>query len=438
MFQGPKNNNNRSRRGVVLLVTLIMLVVLATLGYTLTGRIADRRHRNHFTIDYCKARYGCDSGLKYAFATMEELDPKLISRPNDPDFSDLFNMTEAEYEELLEKWAAEKALEADQSAEPEPDALDLEMLRTILDINDINDFNDLAASGEYDQQTLQIPGPYGPPWPFVSEPVEFEIGAVKIKIEVEDENAKYPVGWALTDNKDISAETDAGLTTFCEWARMEPDEIDALKEQLKQISEIKRFKVDFKPITKIERTSVPAPPTSATRTSSSSLRRTPRTRITRKTISVEEQIAEQTRHFARLLHSSLLDSEALARPRIHDADRRESPLKYMATWGSTKVNINTAPRHVLEAAFAFGGDADRIAHEVIRLRKTKPIQNIEELKTQLLGYSNAIEKCENYITTASTFFTIKVTAVSGVAKASSVVAITKNGNRVQRVALINS
>ena len=63
---------------------------------------------------------------------------------------------------------------------------------------------------------------------------------------------------------------------------------------------------------------------------------------------------------------------------------------------------------------------------------------IDELKDSLFGYSNAIDKCANYITTKSTFFTIKVTAVSGVAEASSIIAIIKDGKTVQRIAVINS
>jgi type II secretory pathway component PulK len=133
----------------------------------------------------------------------------------------------------------------------------------------------------------------------------------------------------------------------------------------------------------------------------------------------------------------MLDIESLARPIVVSDRREESALKYMGTWASTKVNINTAPRHVLEAAFIFGGDADRIADAIIRQRRIKPFENLDELKKSLFGYTDSIGKCEKYITTSSTFFTIRVTAVSGVAKASSVIAITKDGKKVQRIAVMN-
>ena len=78
-----------------------------------------------------------------------------------------------------------------------------------------------------------------------------------------------------------------------------------------------------------------------------------------------------------------------------------------------------------------------IAQEIILRRREQVFTDIKDLRTTLLRYSDSIAKCEKYITTVSTFFTIRVTAVSGVAKASSVIAITKNGDKVQRIAVIN-
>ena len=110
----------------------------------------------------------------------------------------------------------------------------------------------------------------------------------------------------------------------------------------------------------------------------------------------------------------------------------------MGLWASRKVNINTAPRHVLEAAFTFGGNADKIAEEIIQRRRIKPFTSIENLRKSLLKYSESIEKCKKYITTASRFFTIKVTAVSGVAKASAIIAVTKDDKKIVKIAVISS
>jgi len=343
-----KNRNNlnisQNRRGIILLVTIGLLVVLSILGYTLTSSVTAQRHRNQYIIDYSKARYGCDSAVKYALTTLEEIDPQLISRPNEPDFSDLFALDEAEYQELLAQWGLQSISDTTENDRSFDD---------VLDINDIK-------------------------------------------------NKKY-------------------------------DSYDYFLE-LTQIGEIKPFKLDFKPITTVSRTPTP---TRSTRSKSKTQKKSS-SRVQRKVTSVSTQVLEQTTHFARLFHSSLIDTEALARPSIISDSREESPLKYIGTWGTQKININTAPRHVLETAFIFGGNEVEIAEKIIQRRRTEPFTDVADLKNAITGYSDSIAKCEKYITTKSTFFTIKITAISGVAKASSVIAITKNGEKITRIAVINS
>lgn len=420
-----KNRSDRARRGIVLLVTLVLLVVLATLGYTLGTRVAAQRHRNHYIIDYSKARYGCDSAVKYALATLEEIKPELISRPNEPDFSDLFALDEAEYQELLTQWGLQSqqmAFDAGGTSEGTTGPND---------VNDIDLYEDeFDGFGGLD---VVVRGPYGPVWPFVTEPVEFEIGSAKVRIEIEDENAKYPLIWAVMDDKELDRAAQAGFDTFCEWMALDTERTDSLRGQLKQIAEIKPFKTELKPITKTVRTPIQTPKT-ATKSSTS---RTTRTRTYRKTVPVSQQQAEQTLHFARVFHSSLLDTEALARPTMVSYSREESPLKYIGIWSSQKVNVNTAPRHVLEAAFTFGGDEVEIAEQIIQERRLEPFASTEALRTRLLRYSDSISKCEKFIATVSKFFTIRITSVSGVAKASSIIAITKEGDKVKRIAVIN-
>jgi hypothetical protein len=435
------------RSGIALLVTLVLLVVLSVLMLTLSTRLSAQRHRDKYIIDYQSARYARDSAVKYALATLNDMNtPLLIERPNEPDFSDLFTMDEEQYRELLDAWSLENeemsSLEDEWRLERDFSSPNFEDISPN-DVNGFGDMNDTSYTGTFgdfnDPNSQRIPGPYGPPWPFVTEPIEFEIGPAKVRIEIEDENAKYPIGWAVVDDKSIQREAIAGFETFCEWMEVNDVEIESLQDQLKQISEIKSFKVDFKTITQMERVPVPTPATStSTRRTSRSRVRPPRMRTVRKTISVAEQITEQSADFAKLCHSSMLDTESLARPSIISETRKESPLKYIGLWASRKVNINTAPRHVLEAAFTFGGDADLIAEEIIQRRRIKPFADIEELRRELFRFSNSIEKCEKFITTVSSVFTIKVTASNGVAKASAVIGITKDEKKkIQKIAVIS-
>lgn len=431
------NCSKRAHRGIVLLVTLILLVVLSMLGYTLCARLAARRHRDRYLIDYQVARYACDSAMKYALASLEEIkNLKLIARPDEPDFSDLFSYSEAEYSEYLADWAAKRTFDEDINL---PDINDINDVNDISDVNDVNtvdsnlgviDFNDFNDFNE--PNSLTIRGPYGPSWPFVVKPVELKIGSATVKIEIEDENAKYPLGWAMLEGKDVKREARAALETFCEWMEMDSREIDSLKQQVEEMSEIKPFKLDFKPI--VKRTPIKTRARSARRG-----RRTTRrtTRHKTRTISIFEQMAQQSTDFAKLFHSSLIDTETLARPTIVSEGRKESTLKYMGIWASRQVNINTAPRHVLETAFTFGGDADRIAEEIIQRRRITPFKDIAELKKSLFRYSTTIEKCEKYITTESRVFTIRVTAVSGMAKASAIIAVNKAGKKIERIGVIS-
>ncbi len=434
------------RDGIALLVTLVLLVVLSTLMFTLSIRMSAQRHRDRYIIDYQAARYACDSAVKYALATLDDINtPRLVERPNEPDFSDLFMLNEEQYRELLAEWTAQDedilSAESRRNAEREvssPNSAD-SAPNDVNGFNDINDANYVSGfSDSNDSNSLTVRGPYGPLWPFVTEPVEFEVGSAKVRIEIEDENAKYPIGWVIMDEREVRREVTAGFETFCEWMEVNDVQIDSLKEQLKQISKIKPFKLDFKAISRIEKQLVKTPTTSRSRRTGRSRVRPAQPRTVRKTISAAEQIAKQSADFAKLCHSSLIDTEALARPTIISESRKESALKYMGMWASRRVNINTAPRHVLEAAFTFGGDADKIAEEIIQRRRITPFTNIEDLRQELFRYSDSIRKCEKYITTVSRVFTIKVTAVSGVAKASAIIGITKDGKKILRIAVISS
>jgi len=202
---------------VILLITLVILVILSTLGYTLCAEVAARRHRDQYLIDYCVARHACASGLKYALASAGSLQFGLISRPNEPDFSDVFALSEPEYQKLLAQVAARLAADSNQVDEGLGATLGAEKsLKTAAakkkpaqkasrkkpayfgdanDVNDIYDVNEFDPNEgrSIDPERLQVRGPYGPPWPLVTEPIEFEIGAAQVKIEVEDENAKYPL-----------------------------------------------------------------------------------------------------------------------------------------------------------------------------------------------------------------------------------------------------
>jgi len=454
------------------MITLVILVILATLGYTLTARVAARRHRDQYVIDYSQARYACASALKYAMTTIGSVQPQLISRPNEPDFSDLFAMSEADYQKFLAQFArsakaadanlsdGQNARDGDGKASPDADAKkkraeDAKKRRDAKakvkrnakakkrqdannvgygnDVNDINDINDVGTASP------AVPGPYGPPWPLVTAALECEIGSAKVKIEIEDENAKYPLNWAMISDEQWKALAGTGFVTFCEWMGYTPTDITSLREDLGKIGEFRSYQLEFKPLTK----AAEPPPSLRSRVSrapGTTSTTPPARRTLAKTVaSPAEQMEQQTADFAKLFHSSLVNTDLLSRPSIASDTRSESAMKYLGLWTVKQVNVNTAPRHVLEAALTFGSaaDAPKIAQEIIRLRQEKPFSDIEEVKKGAFRYSDSIDRCKEFLTTTSNVFTIRITAISGVAKVTSIAAVSKEGDKVKQIGVVS-
>lgn len=86
--------------------------------------------------------------------------------------------------------------------------------------------------------------------------------------------------------------------------------------------------------------------------------------------------------------------------------------------------------------FGSAANAPKIAEEIIQRRREKPVGDVNELRQTVPRYSNAIDDCRTFITAKSTIFTIRVTAVSGVATATAVAAVSKEGDKVQPIAVI--
>ena len=418
--------NSSRDKGIVLLITLALLVIMATLGYTISSKFATDKHRSRYIIDYTQAKYGCESALQYAVSTLlKQIKPQLISRPNEPDFSDIFAMDKAGYQKYLQQWFSQ------HDGTILPGGSDNSNLTTEnnspADKNNLSDGNSVTEKST-DELTYRIRGPYGPVWPCVTEPVEFEIGDTKIKIELEDENAKYPLGWLLLDKSDVQREIDAGFQSFCEWMQLSSQQIEKIRDEITQMAQLRTFSIDFRPTTEIVKYN-----RSTTIRTGSKSRKMSGTRSVRKKVTTNEQVSRQDTDFAMLFHSSLIDSELFMSNPAQNNGIRRSALKYIGLYGSRKVNINTAPRHVLEAALSFSGDAVELAEQIIQRRQVKPFADIKELKASFMEYSDAIEKCSKYITTQSDYFIFRITAVAGVAKVSAVAVVSFRDGRLKPV-----
>ena len=418
---------DRRQQGVVLLLTIVILVILTTVAYTVTVRVNRQRHRADYVINYAKAQYACDSALKAVSNGLQDLTVTLISRPNEPDFSDLFAYNEEEYEEYLESWRELLDSESDVLSED-----------TAVDANS-TEWGDGEMFGADELGLLTIKGPYGPEWPYVQEPLEFEIGAAQVRVVIEDENAKYPLVWKFMADKAVEREVNAGFRAFCEWMSMDDDQIRALETQLEDLAQIKPYQTEFKPITRVVRATAGASSrATGTGTSARTLRtNAARSRVQkRETIKPETQAQQMEVDLTRLFNTSLIDRTPLLKPILLSDTRQEYALKYIGLHASGVVNINTAPRHVLEALFTFGGEARDLADYVIVTRQIAPIEDLEEFKKKNLRYAEAMEKCEPYICTSSTIFTVRVEATCGVARVTKTLILSKDGKAVKRIAAV--
>lgn len=435
-----------TRRGLVLVLVLIILVVLSALTAALSLRVTQTRRRQAYMMDYQRARYACDSALKYMLNVLPEKRFALVSRQGMPDFSDLFWMDQDTYELYIRSWLEtateeqiQKVLKEPQAEEePVPDLTLAEALTMLAEkIAHPNDFPAQPADSfrQVDPNQIEVPGPYGVPWPYVMEPIELEMGRARVTITAEDENAKMPLGWATLPNKTAQA----AVTTFCEWMRMDEAEIADLQQQCEQIREQKTFEIDPQPILAKSRAAVAAQRTaSAARSRNVSRFRTTRT-AQQRTQQAGDPLRPAIAHaadFGKLFHSSLLNVEDLTRPHLEAGDREEYPLRYLALWGSQEVNINTAPRQVLEAAFTFAGEAEQIAETIIQHRKSKPFRSTNELKELLTEGEKRLQLAAPYITTQSSFFQIRVSSRCGNARCEAVATVFKDRKNVQTLAVL--
>lgn len=448
------------------MIAVVVLVVLVSLLTALSVRVTMVKRRQEYMVEYQRARYALDSAMKYAMVVMPNKTFTLSAREDVPDFSDLFWMDGQKYRQFLQDWAStatdeqlEKVMKEGASmteAQLDPAELLDQLARifatgsdepNLAEAEDVlpQDFgtNTEETIFEIDPNNIEVPGPYGPPWPYVIEPIELEMGPAKVTITIEDENAKMPLSWAITNRQAVNKQAEAVLGTFCDWMEMDKTQQESLLAQLEEVYKHKIFELNPSPIL--------LPQTRSTSTARTTTR-TSTFRTTRQTAAQRRQAQQQAQStqsatkerpavahatdFAKLFHSALIDRETLARPAGQKALPDESPLKYLALWGSQRINVNTAPRQVLEAALTFGGVPDELAEKIIQKRKIEPIKKIDDLKDSFYGDSEMITRAQDYLTTTSNFFLIRVVSQSGNARVTAVATVIKEGKTVERLAIL--
>ena len=442
-------------QGAALVFALIALAVLTSLAFTLTSTLAGRKHRQQYLIDHQAAKYACDSATKYAMDKMGELKVEYAQRNDQPDFSDLFWMNKEEYESMLQSWAEqidEKKLEESQSKKKEKSVKDNEKkaeaqgnkgnvqeagladMLLLFGLADPNMMDDDQMYKATDPNTLAVPGPYGPVWPLVAKAQELEIGNVKVTVTIEDENAKLPILLAMSGDEETKREREACFMSFFEWMGAEKEDVDIFFESADSATMRKKFTKKLKDIqiTKQEPVETSVSEKSRRGTSRSS-KKTARTKMT---TTKRPEIKHMTDYVFVL--DAEFDKISLGRVLSEFDGKKESLLKYMGVYGSSQINVNSAPRHVLEAVLNYGGDSDSIADQIIIERQVKPFKNYDDLKERLFRYSDSLEKCKDMLVTDSIYFSVHIRAVSGGAVVENVCVVMKIKNAVTKIATISN
>ncbi len=427
------NKISIKQRGVALIFALIVLAVLTTFSYSILTRISARKKRLEYYINYQKASYANTSAIKYALSKMDNLKLEYIDRSEQPDFSDLFSMSDDEYHDFLADWAQtidEIRLEEFQEIQEEKKEVD-KSLTDMLVLFGLADANSIDIKGQEfvptDPNSLSVAGPYGPEWPLVTKEQVLEISGVEVTIRIEDENAKLPAVLAFLKDPKVKEEKEACFMTFFEWMGLESDDVDDFFSEVEDIEEIKTFNFNVAKKTEVDKSA-------ETKKNTKRSKRKRRTKAKTKKTTKRSSIRQYS-DFAYLI-DSYIDINKLSKDVMHSKDKPESPLKYLAINGSSKVNVNTAPRNVLEAIFSFGGDADQVADAIITERKIKPFESIGDLKNRLFQYSDSISKTSRFLLTKSVFFNINIKSKIGTAVVESNTSVIKIGSLNQRVATI--
>ncbi|ARN57834.1 type II secretion system protein GspK [Sedimentisphaera salicampi] len=453
-----KRRGSGNRKAAALIITMMAMAVLVSMSYVTVSKLLSRERRHNYIVNYMKANYACDSATRYAenrFNNSVDLDLK--SRRYLPDFSDLFMQDTEQYQFMLSQFAESLAQRKSERYEHyvQTGEFEIETARgeTELLIDElINEGK--GSSGEFaessgdsslstnaakartlasavDPSKLSVPGPYGPKWPNIIEPVEMELSEAEIKITIEDENAKYPVVWALSNKKGNTRETEASTQIFTEWMGMDEQTRKSFFESLEQAREVKPFQIDMDPgyVTKKEKFKT----RSVVRDKDGKRKSVFKTRY--RTRRVPRGQNSLYMDFMYVLKGHL-DIQRLKQNYISDEYRNENIAKYLGLWGTKRVNVNTAPRQVLEALFVYGGDEVDLADAVIAERYQEPFRSFDDLRDRLYSYADSLDKVEDRVLCRSICWSVHIEAVSGNASARSTTAFMRDKKRYVKIATV--
>jgi len=232
-----------------------------------------------------------------------------------------------------------------------------------------------------------------------------QIGQTDVEIEIQDENAKWPVLWHMSRNSPFSvtmdqAQVQKGYNKFTSLSRVNPvDARIALKMFYNMGSQF----------------SLPPAEFTVNLTSNARTSRRIVYRHIGYTKKREEAIQrrDQMKLFGRDFKDRLINDINVAVLNKKMSGTSASFSDYLGIWGHNRININTASSEILKSAFLPLGLTTHKAHLIIEYRNQKPFNHTNDLnQIKDLG-SNLIARMRPLCVVGPDTFTTKITARIG-------------------------
>jgi type II secretory pathway component PulK len=362
------------RAGYVLLITIMALILLATMIVQFQAKSSLHLRASAHRQEKLQCRYAAESGLIVA--------PHLIK-------------------ETLETLARERQKQA-SAAEQSESANDEDKI--VDEVSDSNDPNE--------QDNLTDPNRQGKDL-FLFTENTFHVGDVTVTIKIYDENAKYPVLWSLGSPYSRTGRPDSKL-------------IPELAKLLQSSSKTSGYAQGL--VSELgSHLRLPAPEIIVNKARSSVRRRgskdsstetAPNWTSRRRPLSVRKRIAQHDERyqlmatFAEQWYQQIADNPEYRLLREPITDRPGNFMGYLGLWGHSRINLNTAPAEVIEAAFSEIGLTEEVTREIIEYRKKKPLINIGQVK-EVESAGPFVQIIQSLSTIQSDSFSVQIKAQSG-------------------------
>ncbi|MCP4710213.1 MAG: general secretion pathway protein GspK, partial [Planctomycetes bacterium] len=344
-----------------MLVTLMVLVILAIVVVQFQIDASQQNRATSYRIERLKCRYAAESGIAIGTRVIKEY------------FDSNINVQVQT-----------------------PNSVIWDMLKQAADPNQIStDPNQPLSQSQPQELLANIPIEDELPW-FVLSKKTYQINGADVTVEIHDESAKWPIVWLLTspfDRNNRSSNAEKGLKDYADFFRIDQGDFENAVNLIHAMG-------DALPL--------PPPPVSY---SGTGLRMAPKGRTGGY---IQLLTEEQDRHkmmgnFARYWyeHYDLRPSDPLQKDRFNT---NISFAECVSLWGAFHININTAPRELLETVFEPIGMSKYQMDALMNYRQSNPFSAPSQLREIDRIPANMRNNLLPLIVVKSRTFTVHVTA----------------------------